>query len=121
MNDDPAGHSVCSAIQDLLGVIEEHGLRSPILVGRSWGGFLSLKFLEKHPKVVKGVVIVCSPIDYPEAFYNILAQVHRIYDGMRFFVTNEGLSQDAEIEKLKNKMFPVQNARRCDDAKTSSR
>jgi proline iminopeptidase len=106
MNDDPAGHSVCSAIQDLLGVIEEHGLRSPILVGHSWGGFLSLKFLEKHPKVVKGVVIVCSPIDYPEAFYNVLTQVHKIYDGMRSLLRMKAFPRTREIEKLKNKMFP---------------
>jgi proline iminopeptidase len=108
-DDDPKGHSVCNAIQDLRDVIEGHGLECPILVGHSWGGFLSLRFLNEYPDLVKGVVIVCSPIDYPEAFYNILTRVHKIYDGMRSLLRMEAFPRMREIEKLKHKMFPLKH------------
>lgn len=111
-DDDTTRHSIGNAIADLREVIETHRLERPILVGHSWGGFLSLQFLDRHPDLVRGVVIVCSPIDYPEAFYNILTRVHKIYDQMRSLLRMDAFPRMREIEKLKLKMFKPKDGRR---------
>jgi pimeloyl-ACP methyl ester carboxylesterase len=92
-------------------VIRHHHLESPILVGHSWGGFLSLNFLERHPGVAKGLVMVCSPIDYPESFRNILKRVHKMYDGMRSMLRMNHFPRMREIEKLMKTMFPADKPR----------
>jgi pimeloyl-ACP methyl ester carboxylesterase len=107
--DNPADHSIRKATDDLLEVIKHHRLESPILVGHSWGGFLSLNFLDLHPGVAKGLVMVCSPIDYPESFHNILRRVHKIHDGMRSLLRMQHFPRMREIEKLMRKMFPAED------------
>jgi pimeloyl-ACP methyl ester carboxylesterase len=108
--DHPDDHTIPRAANDLREVIEHHHLESPILVGHSWGGFLSLNFLKLHPRVAKGLVLVCSPIDYPESFHNILKQVHTIYDGMRSMLRMKHFPRMREIENLMQTMFPSKHA-----------
>lgn len=103
------------ATEDLREVIEHHGLESPILVGHSWGGFLSLKYLERYPDGAKGLVMVCSPVDYPQCFFNILTRVHKIYDDARSLLRMEHFPRIREIDKLKAKMFAC-----CDGSRPHS-
>lgn len=73
---------------DLRDLITTLGLQSPILIGHSWGGLLSLKYLQRYAgaPLAAGLVMVGTPIDFPEAFYTMLMRIKDIYDDSAPFV-----------------------------------
>jgi proline iminopeptidase len=86
--------------QDLLDLIASLGLQSPILVGNSFGGFVSLKFLERFGGVAKGLVMVGTPLDFPESFFTILEHAHEYYEhSYRWDLSRK-------VKQLQSKMFP---------------
>jgi proline iminopeptidase len=94
-----------NATLDLENLIKSLGLQSPILVGHSWGGFLSLKYakLRNDPLArPKGIVLLGSPIDFPTAYDTMLTGCYLEYEGLGPM----GWYGMFEVTKLRAKMFP---------------
>jgi proline iminopeptidase len=86
--------------QDLDDLIHALGLKSPILIGHSWGGTLAVKFLETRPAVAKGAVLVGNPVDHPDSIFNIHERCAAIYKKRLSF------GKVQEITELNTRMFP---------------
>jgi pimeloyl-ACP methyl ester carboxylesterase len=86
--------------QDLLDLITSLGLESPILVGNSFGGFVSLKFLQRFDRVARGLVMVGTPLGFPESFFTILERAYEHYYREFNWIMRD------RIAKLQAEMFP---------------
>jgi proline iminopeptidase len=96
----PQDFTFARFVQDLDDVIHTLGLKKPTLIGHSWGGTLSVKYMEKHPASVAGTVLVGNPIDYPDSMFNIHQRCAERYASVFAFGKRE------EIIGLNRKMFP---------------
>jgi pimeloyl-ACP methyl ester carboxylesterase len=52
--------SIHGQVAELKTVLENHGNPPLILIGFSWGAWLSFIFTARHPKLVKKLILVCS-------------------------------------------------------------
>jgi proline iminopeptidase len=86
--------------QDLDDLISTLGLKSPVLLAHSWGGTLAVKFMELHPGVAKGAILVGNPVDYPDSIFNIHARCTANYKKTFAFPRIQ------EVEELHARMFP---------------
>jgi proline iminopeptidase len=67
-----ADYSYAGATKDLANLIDVLQLKSPVLMGHSFGGIISLQFLELHPGIARGVILVDSPLNQPANSESIL-------------------------------------------------
>lgn len=96
----PGDFTFANAARDLRELIESLGLRAPVLVGHSFGGFLSLHFARLHPGMAKGVVMLGSPIEFREAYRTMVKRVFWEYDRVY------DLRSKADVARLWARMFP---------------
>lgn len=96
---DPETH-----IADLEQLFGQLGLNRAILLGHSWGAWLALAFAQRHPRRVRGLVLVCPPpvcAETPE-------QVHRWFScltpEMRRAVSDISLSTLPPSERLNRRL-----------------
>lgn len=97
---DVAGYSYENTARDLEVLIESLGLSSPILLGHSFGGSISLRFMELHPGVAKGAVLIGSPMSFPATYLTILEHAAVVYRDA------QDLDRAAEMDALRARMFP---------------
>lgn len=57
---------------DLKEIINVYKLKTPILLGHSHGGPIAVKFDEYYPGVVKSILLVSAPVDFPQSLKSIL-------------------------------------------------
>jgi proline iminopeptidase len=95
-----ADFTYAKATGDLDDVIAAHHLKDPILIGHSWGTTLALKYLELHPNVAKGAILVSGPLDYPESIFTILQRCRAFYEKWFLFPLAR------EVAELEKKLFP---------------
>lgn len=59
LSDQPqTGYSLKHHCQDILALMEDQGLRQPVLMGHSLGAFISLVFAAEHPERVSRLILV---------------------------------------------------------------
>ena len=56
--EDPAAYSVAASLEAMLGVLDEVGVDTAVLLGHSLGGYLSLELALARPERVRGLVLV---------------------------------------------------------------
>ncbi len=61
------------AVNDLLGLLKERGVKKAYLLGHSFGGAIAVKFSEAHPEMVSAIVLISAPMDFPACFRSIQA------------------------------------------------
>ncbi len=54
----PTGYSIEHHCKDILALMEDQGLKQPVLMGHSLGAFISLVFAAKHPEKVSRLILV---------------------------------------------------------------
>jgi pimeloyl-ACP methyl ester carboxylesterase len=60
-------------VEDLRALVEDHfGRKSFILVGHDWGGVVAYPFANRHPNLVKKLIIINAP--HPNVFAKLLAK-----------------------------------------------
>ncbi len=96
----PSDYSFKGATTDLDRLIRTVGVSRPVLLGHSFGGAISLHYLEQHPNVAKGVVLIGSPLRFPDTYFTILERAEYVFALRLDFMKAEELSQ------LKKRMFP---------------
>ncbi len=69
---DSAKFTYNETFADLLSIYQKHKLDKASLIGHSFGGIVATLFAEKHPKKVKDIVLVASPVALQQSFKNIL-------------------------------------------------
>jgi pimeloyl-ACP methyl ester carboxylesterase len=81
---DPAAYEYADLAQDLLGVLDGHGLDRAVLVGASMGAHTALRVALDHPDRVAGLVVVTPAYDPDEiADPGRLARWDALSDGLR--------------------------------------
>jgi proline iminopeptidase len=60
-----ADFSFAASTKDLANLIDVLQLKSPVLLGHSFGGIIALNFLELHPGIARGVMVIDSPLNQP--------------------------------------------------------
>lgn len=95
-----ADYSFAKSTQDIEDVIRTLSLDRPVLLGHSFGGVLAVQFLERHPDVARGAVVVGSPVSMPESYSNIH---DRCID---FYRNTLSFGKAAEVRALHERMFP---------------
>lgn len=95
-----ADYSFAKATKDVDDVIQSLHLVNPVLLGHSFGGALAVKFLDLHPGVARGAVIVSSPVDFPDSYANIHDRCIDLYRKTFAF------GKVAEMQALHKRMFP---------------
>jgi proline iminopeptidase len=86
--------------QDLDDLIHSLDLKNPVLLGYSFGGTVAMKYLELHPGVARGVVLLATPIDFPNVYSNVHERCVDQYRGVL------ALGKAREVEALHARMFP---------------
>jgi proline iminopeptidase len=104
----PAGaakdYSYDGAARDLRTLLLTLDLKSPILIGHSFGGSIALNFIDREPGVARGAILLGSPINFPETYFTIIEHATVVY---RKWWTPLGDADKArEMETLRQKMFP---------------
>jgi pimeloyl-ACP methyl ester carboxylesterase len=56
----PSGYSVENHCKDILALMDDQGLESPVLMGHSLGAFISLVFAAKNPRRVERLILIDS-------------------------------------------------------------
>lgn len=96
-----ADYSYKGATADLSALIRALALKSPpVLLPHSFGGSIALKFMEIHPNEAKGVVMIGSPINFPQTYFTILEHSVSVYQ------TRFNRPKANETRALQTKMFP---------------
>lgn len=54
----PTGYSIKYHCRDILALMEDQGLKRPVLMGHSLGAFISLVFAAKHPDKVNRLILI---------------------------------------------------------------
>ncbi|MEO6158092.1 MAG: alpha/beta fold hydrolase [Ilumatobacteraceae bacterium] len=66
------------SVQDMLAILDAHGLERAVIAGHSLGGYLSLSFHVAHPERVAGLVLIDTGPGYrkpePRAGWNAMAE-----------------------------------------------
>jgi proline iminopeptidase len=65
---------------DLKKIIDQLGLKKPVLLGHSHGGPISIKFEEQFPGIAKSIVLVSAPIDFWGSMRNIFSNCAQRYE-----------------------------------------
>jgi len=95
-----ADYSYQRSADDLDVLIRALDLKAPILLPHSFGGSIALRFMELHPNVAKGIVMVGSPMNFPQTYLTILDHSMTVYrQRLNFPKANE-------TQELKDRMFP---------------
>ncbi len=68
-----------SAIKDLKLILEAYHLKKVTLLGHSFGGTLALKFIDRHPDLVKQIILMASPLSYPSTLSSLINESLRRY------------------------------------------
>lgn len=56
--------TIAGQIEELADVLNEHGALPVVLIGHSWGAFLSFIFAVRHPTLVRKIILVgCPPFE----------------------------------------------------------
>ena len=95
-----ADYSFARATQDLDDLIGALGVKSPVLLGHSFGGTIALHYLERFKGKTKGAIVVASPMSFPDTYDTTLSECAARY-------TMWGRMKDAQnAEALRSAMFP---------------
>jgi len=100
----PTDYSYDRATRDLADVIGSLDLKKPVLLSHSFGGSIALRFLETRPDVARGIILVGSPINFPETYFTILE--HSLVAYRKWWTPRGDSDKAREIETLKQRMFP---------------
>lgn len=65
--------SIIGQLEELVGVLEKHANLPVILIGHSWGAWLSFILAARHPKYVEKVILVSAPPFKKEYAENIMS------------------------------------------------
>ena len=71
------GYDFASVARDAAGLIKAKDLRSPIVVGHSWGGDVALELAAAHPELVGGLCFVDGGMIEPSTRYASAAEAPR--------------------------------------------
>jgi proline iminopeptidase len=97
---DTAQYSYENTARDLDDLIKALDLSSPVLLGHSFGGSISLRFMELRPGVARGAVLIGSPMSFPATYLTILENAAVVYRGL------DDPERASEMAALEAKMFP---------------
>lgn len=97
LNPEDSKYTFEEAVEDVRTIYQVFDINKATLIGHSWGGALGLMFAEKYPQMVKQLVLVSAPMDYPQTFEAILKNSKVAYEekGM-----DEQLGYIAMLEKM---------------------
>jgi pimeloyl-ACP methyl ester carboxylesterase len=80
-SDAPAdGYAMADLAGDVAGVCEQLGVGQAVMIGHSMGGIVAVHVAASHPDLVRGVVVLDSPLLPPAAFGEL---VPPLVEGMR--------------------------------------
>ncbi len=96
----PADYSYKGATRDLDVLIKTLGVSHPTLLGHSFGGSIALHYLELYPNVAKSLVLIGSPMRFPDTYFTILDRAAEAFAFRLDFFKSE------ELRQLKKRMFP---------------
>lgn len=85
---------------DLRDVIVDLRLGRPVLIGHSFGGTFGLHFLDRYPELVAGMVLVGSPVSYPETLRGIVAQCSHLSEAANADPEDHGAESVSRIFEL---------------------
>lgn len=85
------------ALADLARVVKKHGVMRPLLLGHSFGGTLALQALDADPDAYAGVILVGSPVSYPDALAYVAVRCRQVYEAKG---NKAGLLALAQITQL---------------------
>lgn len=66
-------------LSDIDVIYEHYHIKKAALIGHSWGGTLATFYTYDHPDRVSKLVLLSSPISYPDAFKTILHNCTEVY------------------------------------------
>jgi len=69
--DMPGPYNMANNLNDLDSIYNRYHISSATLLGHSWGGTLGMYYADKYPKKVARLVLVSSPISYPQTLRTI--------------------------------------------------
>jgi len=87
------------AISDLHRVMKEHEVERPLLVGQSFGGTLALKAFDADPEAYSGVLLIGSPVSYPDALDLIAKRCRKFYEEIENPYSLKSLDGNAKLDK----------------------
>jgi proline iminopeptidase len=67
------------SLSDLDLIYQHYHLKKAALIGHSWGGTLATFYTSDHPEKVSKLVLLSSPVSYPDAFKTILRNCTAVY------------------------------------------
>lgn len=67
----PGEYTYAEAVQDLYGLLDSYGSTKVFLLGHSFGGVIAVEFAKAYPELVRGLVLVSAPMDFPACFRSI--------------------------------------------------
>lgn len=71
------GHSIRELIEEIRDIILRYDLEKTVLIGHSWGAWLSFLFAAQHPQHVSKVILVgCGPFDVK--YYPLLVAARNV-------------------------------------------
>ncbi|MCI5055498.1 MAG: alpha/beta hydrolase [Flavobacteriales bacterium] len=90
-----SSYDLKESFEDIDSIYLKNNISKATLIGHSWGGTLGIKYALQHKDKVDNLILVSSPVSYPEIFKTILKKCRKIY-------TESGSSQLNYIEILEN-------------------
>jgi pimeloyl-ACP methyl ester carboxylesterase len=100
--------TVLDQVEELKNILDNQGDQPILLVGHSWGAWLSYIFTAKYPKSVKKLILIASgPFEEKYTEKMMETRLNRLTDEdkIKFFQWNEALNY--EYTKNKNKIFAL--------------
>jgi len=65
-------YTIANNLNDLDTIYTRYNIHKATLLGHSWGGTLGTYYADKHPEKVERLVLVSSPLSYPQTLRTIL-------------------------------------------------
>ncbi|MGZ3699165.1 MAG: alpha/beta fold hydrolase [Bdellovibrionota bacterium] len=88
-----------NAVADVRDILTHYPVKSPILLGHSYGGTLAIRYAEKYPEETRAVVLIDAPMDQKGMIRNILDRCERAYQA------KENAVEAGNIQKLRTAIF----------------
>lgn len=74
--------------EDIKDIMDYLRITEPILIGHSFGGSIGLSFLDLYPKLAKKLLLISSPINYPDTMRSVLEKCAEKFPGDFSYISN---------------------------------
>lgn len=74
-----AKYTFQEAIDDIDSIYKQYNIKKATLIGHSFGGVIGTYYAETHPEKIHSLILMSTPLSFPETFKTIIERSETIY------------------------------------------